>query len=78
MIETKNKLNGIFQKVFNNPDLRVEHYMKASDVEGWDSFNHLRLIMFIEKEFDIQIDGSEVMTFKNVGDMIHFIEQRKR
>ncbi len=76
MIATKNKLNEVFCRVFNKPDLMIEHYMTSNDIEGWDSFNHLRLIMYIEKEFDIQIEGSDVMKFKNVGDLIDLIERK--
>ncbi len=76
MIETKNKLNKVFCTVFNKPDLMIEHYMTSNDIDGWDSFNHLRLIMFIEKEFNIQVSGFEVMKLKNVGDLIDIIEKK--
>lgn len=76
MNATKNKLNEVFRKVFNNPDLMIEHYMSANDIEGWDSFNHLRLIMFIEKEFDLQVPGTEVMKLKTVGSLIDLIENQ--
>jgi acyl carrier protein len=74
MNATKNKLNDVFCKVFNKPDLLIEHYMSANDIEGWDSFNHLRLIMFIEKEFNLQVPGTEVMKLKTVGALIDLIE----
>ena len=76
MNATKNKLNEVFCKVFNNPDLMIEHYMSANDIEGWDSFNHLRLIMFIEKEFNLQVPGTEVMKLKTVGSLIDLIENQ--
>lgn len=76
MTETKKRLNDIFVKVLDKPDLLIEHYMTSNDIEGWDSFNHLRLIMFIEKEFNIQIDGTEVLHLKSVSSLINHIEKK--
>ncbi len=76
MDEIKNKMNQIFCEIFNNPDLVIEDEMTAADVEGWDSLSHLKLITSVEKAFDISISGFEVMGLKNIGDMIHLVDQK--
>ena len=34
---TIEKLNGIFQTVFDNDDIQIRPEMTATDVDGWDS-----------------------------------------
>jgi acyl carrier protein len=69
----KEKLNKIFAKVFDNETLEILPHMTANDVDGWDSMSHLKLIVTVEKDFGIQISGSEVMRLKNVGDLLDLI-----
>lgn len=77
-MENQLKLNKIFQKVLDNPNLVMEPHLTANDVEGWDSMNHLRLITTVEKEFNIKITGAEVMRLKNVGDLLELIDTKTK
>lgn len=70
------RLNKIFARVFDNPNLIIAPHMTANDVEGWDSMSHLNLIVSIEKEFNIKITGAEVMRLKNAGDLIDLVNQK--
>ena len=69
----KEKLNKIFARIFDNDSLVIQPHMTAKDVDGWDSMSHLKLIVTVEKDFGIQISGSEVMRLKNVGDLLDLI-----
>ena len=62
------KLTGIFRTLFNDPELRLGDELTASDVPGWDSFNHINLVMYIEEEFAIQFTTREIAGLKNVGE----------
>ena len=50
------KLSNIFKVLFNRPDLELNDNLTAKDVPGWDSFNHVNLIINIEEEFDDEQD----------------------
>ena len=39
------RLTEIFRDIFDDEDLHVKPEMAACDVEGWDSLNHIRLIL---------------------------------
>jgi acyl carrier protein len=61
------KLTQIFRDLFNKPDLTLNDQMTAADVEGWDSFNHINLIMMVEEEFNTRFSTTEIAQLANVG-----------
>ena len=63
------KLTGIFRVLFNNPALELKDDLVADDVPGWDSFNHINLIVTIEEEFNIKFNNDEIAELQNVGDL---------
>ena len=75
-MEVRDKLNGIFQEVFKDDDIQIKPETTANDVEGWDSFSHVTLIVAIETRFNIKFSLKETMSFKNVGDMMKCIERK--
>ncbi|MBI4648264.1 MAG: acyl carrier protein [Bacteroidia bacterium] len=76
MDKVTERLTGIFRTVFGNHNLVIKPEMTAADIDGWNSLAHLNLIVAVEKEFNIKISGYEVMTLKNIGDMINLINNK--
>jgi acyl carrier protein len=64
------QVTKVFRETFDKPDLVLYDAMQAKDVEGWDSLNHITLIVGIEEEFKIKFTTREVMGFQNVGEML--------
>jgi len=62
-------LTEIFRTLFNNPELNLDDELVATDVPGWDSFNHINLIINIEEEFGVKFTNDEVAKMQNVGDL---------
>ena len=73
---TIEKLNGIFQTVFDNDEINIQPEMTANDVDGWDSLSHVNLILAVEQGFGIRFAQKELLTFKNVGDLLRGIESK--
>lgn len=71
------RIKQLFRNTFNQPELEINSEMTASDVEGWDSITHLDLITAIEGEFDIEINGFDVMGLKDVGDLIDLVKRKQ-
>ena len=75
MIENKlnsnqlDKLSDIFKVLFNRPDLELNDDLTAKDVPGWDSFNHVNLIINIEEEFGVRFSNDEVGGMQNIGNL---------
>ncbi len=74
--KVKQRLNAIFEDVFDDPSLKVSDSMTAADVEGWDSLSHINLIVAVEKDFKIKLTTAEVRGLNNVGDFITLIEKK--
>ncbi len=69
MRDVMSELSQIFQDVFDEPDLMVSRSMTASDVAGWDSLQHVTLILQIESRLGIRFTSAEVSDLKSVGDL---------
>ena len=63
------KLSNIFRVLFNLPDIELNDNLAAKDISGWDSFNHVNLIINIEEEFNVRFSNSEVGDLQNVGNL---------
>jgi acyl carrier protein len=63
------RLAGIFRTLFNDPGLELRDDLTARDVDGWDSLNHVNLMILIEDEFRIRFTTSEVSSLQDVGEL---------
>lgn len=67
-------LNEVFQDVFDDESIEVNDNTTADDIEDWDSLEHINLIAAIEQEFGIKFNMGQIVTMKNVGEMVDIIE----
>lgn len=67
--EVFEKLNEVFQDVFDTENIHVTDATTANDVKDWDSLTHITLISEVEDAFDIHFEMKDVTRMKNVGDM---------
>lgn len=70
------KLNGVFQDVFDDETIIVQEKTTADDIEDWDSLEHINLVVAVEKCFGIKFTVGEVTGMKNVGAMVEIILNR--
>ena len=61
------------EEVFDDDDLTISSSTAAADVDGWDSLAHIRLVVAIERAFDLRFSASEISELKNVGEMCELI-----
>jgi acyl carrier protein len=73
---TIEKLNAVFCQVFDDDEIQIKPETTANDVDGWDSLSHVNLIVTIESSFGIRFKQKELLTFKNVGDLLSSIESK--
>ena len=71
--EVYERLNGVFQEVFGDDTIKVNDSTTADDIEDWDSFEHINLVVAVEEEFGFKIPMGKTVTMKNVGEMVDII-----
>ena len=62
--------------MFFEPSLTLHDSMTAAEVEGWDSLNHINLIVEVERAFRIKLTLAEIQRLKDVGTLIRLIAQK--
>ena len=74
----REKLNGVFQDVFDDDSIELDENTTADDIDGWDSLEHITLISAVEKAFQMRFTMKEVSGMKNVGEMMDILAERAK
>ena len=62
-----------FADVFMRDDLKLTPAMTAKDVQGWDSFKQIEIIMATEERYGIKFNTRELDSLLSVGDLVKTI-----
>lgn len=71
--EVYERLNKVFREVLDDETIELHDETVADDVDGWDSFEHINIVVGVEEEFDFKIPMGKVVSMKNVGEMVDII-----
>jgi acyl carrier protein len=72
------RLTEIFRELFADDALVLTPQTSANDIEGWDSFVHLSLIVAVESRFGIKFSTAEIESLTNVGTLVGRIDAHLR
>jgi acyl carrier protein len=70
-------LTKVFRDVFDDDGIELTSETTANDIEEWDSFAHIRLIVATEKTFAIRFTTAEINNLQNVGEFVGLIAEKK-
>lgn len=71
--EVFKRLTNVFRDVFDDESIMLKEETTADDIEDWDSFEHINLVVAVEEEFSFKIPMGKVVNMKNVGEMVDII-----
>lgn len=71
--EAYERLNKVFREVFDDDTIVVTDSTTADDIDDWDSFEHINLIVAVEEEFSFKLPMGKAVTMKDVGEMVDII-----
>ncbi|MDL2209553.1 acyl carrier protein [Desulfovibrio sp. OttesenSCG-928-O18] len=74
--EIRNRLNQVFQDVFDDDTLEIADHTSAADIDEWDSLMHVTLIVASEREFGLQLNAAEIGRLKNVGELLDLLNEK--
>ncbi len=63
------KLSEIIVSTLYIPEEQVVNELKMSDVETWDSLQHMNLIAALEKEFGVEFTFDEIVSMQNLAEI---------
>jgi len=69
-------LTEIFRDVLCSPHLTLTAETNAKEVDGWDSFAQVNIIVASESRFGVRIKSVEAQGLKNVGDLVRVIQRK--
>jgi acyl carrier protein len=72
------KVADIIRDLFDEYDGPITRETVAADVPQWDSLSNVRLMVFIEQEFNVRFSTAEIQGFKNLGSLIDALVKRSR
>jgi len=71
------KLECIIQDTLDLPDVKLTNATAASDVEGWDSLAHIKVLIEVEAAFNVRFTANEIAGIKDIGFFVNLIASKQ-
>lgn len=71
-----NKITAVLQEVLENDTIVATPDLTAKEVDEWDSFSHIRIILGIEEAFGVKFATPEIAQFENLGQLAGLIGRK--
>lgn len=68
------RLKNVILKELKLDEFEFTESTTADQVPGWDSLNHINVILAVEKEFNIRFKNIEILRLRNVGELQTLID----
>ena len=73
--EIYEQLTEIIRDVLMNFDLVLTPDLTANEVEGWNSFKMIEIILAVESHFGMKVRSKELDELENVGDLVALVRK---
>jgi acyl carrier protein len=73
---TLTDLQQIFRTVFENDNIAITNSTVASDIEEWDSLNHIYLIVEIETVFKVKFSTLQIQSWTCVESILNDLNKQ--
>lgn len=70
------ELKKVILSQLNLDDFDLTDDTIAPDVPGWDSLNHINIIVAVEETFNVKFKSMELLRLKNVGDLQKLLDSK--
>jgi acyl carrier protein len=75
--EIYEQLTEIIRDVLMNFDLVLRPDLTANEVDGWNSYKMIEIIVAVESHFGLKVKSKELDDLENVGDLVALIRKAK-
>jgi acyl carrier protein len=70
------ELKQVILNALKLDDWEINAETTAAQVPGWDSLNHVNVILAVEKHFGVRFKTHEVLKLKNIGDLQRLVSSK--
>ena len=70
------ELKQVILKELDLDDFDMTDETIAPQVPGWDSLNHVNIVLAVEHHFKVKFKRYEVLRLKNVGDLQKLVDSK--
>lgn len=74
--EILDAVNQVVRDVFVRDDIVLTTLSTSRDVDGWDSFRHIDILLSLEVRFELRFSSREIDVMETVGDLVQAIARR--
>jgi acyl carrier protein len=70
------ELIRIFREVFEDDSIKLAPETSADDIETWDSFHHINVMLEIEEAFGVEFTTEEIVKSTKVGELVTILQSK--
>lgn len=72
--DSTQRIVAIVADVFGSPSDQIKLSSTPDDISGWDSFNHVRMIMEVEAAFGIDFETREIVSIRSIQRLVEIVK----
>ena len=73
----RQKIFEIVARIMGVPVEAVSTESSPETLANWDSLRHMKLILAIEESLSIQLNDEDIVSIKNVQDLVYRLEAKR-
>lgn len=77
-MSTIERLQDIFRNIFDDDTLILNRETTAADIDEWDSLTQINIVEACETAFSVKFDLDDIVSLKDIGDMVDLIEKKMK
>ena len=70
------EIQSIVRKVINDDKVIIKMDSTATEIKGWDSLAHIRILVSIEKLYSIKFNLIEMQNVQDISEFVRLIKQK--
>lgn len=70
------RVRGIAADVLKLPASQITAHSSPENIEGWDSVQHLNLILALEQDFSVQFEPEEIDQMSSIDRILNVIQSK--
>jgi acyl carrier protein len=71
-----NELKTVLLTALKLEDWDIRDETLASEIPGWDSLNHVNVILAVEEHFGVRFKMAEVLKLNSIGDLQRLVDSK--